>query len=313
MIVTVTDRGKEYKLQVEPVSQWCGTNIRKKQYIVSSIKKYFSSSKYAEYEKELIDNVYVDGKMAGRKYFVVHHISTREDLISNIKMGKTSMMGKYIVNQLNDFSFQTELEIIEESLSKIFDGINAVLMDKLGNISLDYEQNSIFDMAQYFEVRGKEGEYLEKLTNYELIEIYLELLGELQGIFPEKRMIIFENLDHILSVEQYKKMYKICQRIGEQTDSWFILTTSINGYVYLEKDNLESITVINDEEYILPDYIHLLQFINDSYPYYKLWEERELLCSLEKIIHNLCSENSMFEIKDPRGHVWNVFVRPASS
>ena len=298
MTLTVINAGKEYTLQLEPVSQWCGTNIMKKQYIISSVKKYFSSSKYAEYEKDIIDNVFIDGELVGRKYFSVHHISAKEDLISGIKMGKSSMMGKYIFNQLSEFNFQSELEIIEEALAKIFDDLNTVLMDKLGDITLDYEQNSVFDMALSLEVRGNEGEWLEKLPNEKLIKIYLELLNELQKSFPEKKMIIFENMDHLVSVEQYKTIYEICQRIGEQTDSWFVFTTSIPGYVFIDRDHLESVTVINDEEFILPDYMHLLQYINDSYPYYKIWEEKELLCSLEKIVHNLCNENQMLEIKD---------------
>ena len=47
MILSIDDR---LELNIECITQLCGINVQKKNYIIQNIVKYFSNTKYAEYE-----------------------------------------------------------------------------------------------------------------------------------------------------------------------------------------------------------------------------------------------------------------------
>lgn len=87
---------EEYVLQMEPVTQICGTNFFLKKYICDSLYKYFSSSKYLSFETDMIDNITMHGKDIGKDYFDVIQINGREDLIEKISMSKNSIMQEYV-------------------------------------------------------------------------------------------------------------------------------------------------------------------------------------------------------------------------
>ena len=90
-------------------------------------------------------------------------------------------------------------------------------------------------------------------------------------------LIIMENIDHIVSVEEYKLIIEKCESIIYDTDTWFILTTSINNYVTYNDRICEGITVFNDLIYICSDYEHMRDFIYEQFPYIHEWTEEELM------------------------------------
>ena len=47
MILSINDR---LELNIECITQLCGINVQMKNYIIRNIVKYFSNTKYAEYE-----------------------------------------------------------------------------------------------------------------------------------------------------------------------------------------------------------------------------------------------------------------------
>ena len=48
MRVKVTEFEKVYSFEMAPVTQLCGQNVQRKNYICESIRKYFSTYKYSE-------------------------------------------------------------------------------------------------------------------------------------------------------------------------------------------------------------------------------------------------------------------------
>ena len=42
----------EFEIDILPFVQLCGMNCKKKEFIINSIEKHFSSGKYKDYEKE---------------------------------------------------------------------------------------------------------------------------------------------------------------------------------------------------------------------------------------------------------------------
>ena len=83
---------KNDNISLEPITQVCGTNIKRKNAIINNIAKYFLGSKYAEYDEMQAYDIRVDDKVVGRKYFNVYRIKSKEDLVCGIEISKTSLM-----------------------------------------------------------------------------------------------------------------------------------------------------------------------------------------------------------------------------
>ncbi len=60
----------EYEIQMEQLAQLCGVDFEKVRYIIQSLYKYFSGGKYASYEEQMQDNIRIEGRKVGRKYFL---------------------------------------------------------------------------------------------------------------------------------------------------------------------------------------------------------------------------------------------------
>lgn len=48
MNVEITEFEKSYSFELEPITQLCGQNVRKKNYILESLRRYFGTYKYTE-------------------------------------------------------------------------------------------------------------------------------------------------------------------------------------------------------------------------------------------------------------------------
>ena len=93
MILSINDR---LELNIESITQLCGINVQKKNNIIQNIIKYFSTTKYAEYEDKDDCVIKIDDEVVGRKYYTTYYISNINDLISNIQISKNSIMKKYV-------------------------------------------------------------------------------------------------------------------------------------------------------------------------------------------------------------------------
>lgn len=56
-------------------------------------------------------------------------------------------------------------------------------------------------------------------------------------------------------------------------DAWFIVTTSIEGYVVLNRNLIEGINVINDCIFSFPDMEHIISFIRKNIPQKKFFKK----------------------------------------
>ena len=120
MIISV----KNDNISLEPITQVCGTNIKRKNAIINNIVKYFSGSKYAEYDEMQAYDIRVDDKVVGRKYFNVYRIKSKEDLVCGIEISKTSLMKKYLDYINTQYDNQIVYENIVNEYMKIFKHIN---------------------------------------------------------------------------------------------------------------------------------------------------------------------------------------------
>lgn len=113
MIFSIENGITTYEINVLPMTQLVGVNIEKKDFIIKSILKYFSTAKYKEYDSKYLDNIKIDGEHVGRSYFEIYHIARIEDVISAIKVSKTSLIMKYISSKLLGYNYQLELSQLE--------------------------------------------------------------------------------------------------------------------------------------------------------------------------------------------------------
>ena len=70
MILSIDDR---LELNIECITQLCGINVQMKNYIIQNIVKYFSNTKYAEYEDKDDCVIKIDNEVVGRKYFTTYY------------------------------------------------------------------------------------------------------------------------------------------------------------------------------------------------------------------------------------------------
>lgn len=282
MKIQVLHPCEEYEIQLESITQLCGVNFEKKQYIIRSMSKYFSNTKYTAYEKAITDNIRVDGEVVGRKYFSLFHIKTREDLIAAIKMSKSSLMFQCITEKYTEFRCQNIIDLIAENLTQLYMELNSSLQENMKKIEIGYSSKSLMEIIQNSEVYGLGEMPLENLSNSELLDIYVDLLWELQRKSPEKYLIIIEDIDHLVSYPIYQNLIKKVKKFCSEFNVWFVFSESILGFVFIDNQVIRGINVINHCIFSFPELEHLITFIQNNYP-----------CSMHLFPEDICEEIQM--------------------
>lgn len=264
----IKNKIEDYEIDVRNITQICGHNIRKKDFIKNSIEKYFSSSKYSDYERNMIENISINGEKVGRQYFSVHSFSTRIDLINEIKITKTSLLLKYLQLKCQEFDFQQDILEIDNIIDSIVNNMNSILNERIGKLELDYEIVDVFKMLSDCSIDLLNGNSIYEVSNLELIEMVINLIKELNVYDPKQRLLIFNNIDHLLDEKEYEKVLKKVKNESKKMDIYALFFISIEGYGVVEGDYLEGINVINDEIFSVPSIERLENFIKKHYPIY---------------------------------------------
>lgn len=87
---------------------------------------------------------------------------------------------------------------IDDELIQIYNMINKEIA-QLGDIRLKYEMSELWDMVQKSSVVPyKDDKFLENKSERELVNIFLNSLEKKLEISPERTLVIFKNLDHLI-------------------------------------------------------------------------------------------------------------------
>lgn len=297
MKIDVMEYEKRYTFELEAVTQLCGQNIPKKTYILESLRRYFSTYKYREESNKWRDNVRVDNELVGRKFFSMLSINGIADLLVMIKCSKQSLMLEYVKQLMQKFNWQMHLRMIHEELEEMFRIMNEDF-NRLGNIELTYTMSDVWDMVQKSNVIGSDEISLEDKGNYELLMIFLNLIEEVIKVNPKKMLVIVENIDHLISREEYEEVLNRLRNIGIKYDIYFLLSTSIDGYVGCDKELCHGITIFGDVDFQMPEFDEISKYIEDNYPYNKKLSEKHLRADLTKIIHRIGQKEFMSSIEE---------------
>jgi len=287
MKITVKRNTLNIEFSLEQFTQLCGTNIKDKEYVIDSLDKYFSTSKYQDYDAKYIDNILVDEEDVGRKYFETAVIRNRSDILNLLKITKTSRLKKHIEILLHESTCQEQLFAIENALNIIFNGINENLMYCDSMLNLEYEPSDIFEIVQKSDVRAQNDKYLEELTNYELLDELIKLLNAYQQDSGVKLMLIIDNIDHLIDKNEYEV---ICEKLLEaikKSDLWIIISTTLDGYAYITRYTITGITCINDIVYNMPTIDELMDFLGRHYPMYMEFCEDDIFKMMTLVIQHV--------------------------
>lgn len=279
---------KSHELELMPLTQLCGVNLPRKNFIITSLRKYFSAERYGEHEKKLIQNIRLEGEAVGRKYFKTLYFRERMDFIQGIKLGKTSLMMQYLSESIQDLQYQKYLENISGQLQKLFLTLNRELFSSVGNLELRYEEKDLLTMVQSTEICGCDELPIEMKDTWELIQLYFSVLLEIKAKLPEMTLVILENIDHMLCEEEYIRLCVWLEQIGKQHNLWFLLSTSIPGYTYISEESFPGINIINDLIYGMPEMEKMVVFLKENYPC--TFSEEEWQEKLKAVIHYIGKE-----------------------
>lgn len=294
-MIEIKEYEKKYLFKLEPITQICGQNIRKKSFVCESLRKYFSTYKYSEENNKWRDNVFFDGENIGRKNFSVLSIQQKMDVVGMIKLAKQSLMSEYLKILIQDYEWQKHMEIIDIELQKIFKILNKKLLN-IGEIGLSYSKNDVWNMVQSSELQLIGEEELIDCEEHELCSMFLKLLDEVLYVFPRKMIIIFENLDHMVSKKQYKLLIEKMTEISKKYAVYFVITISLDDYVVVNKENFMGITVFGKEDFQMPEFEMIRKFIEEGYPYDKKFEAEDIFKILEGIIQRIGREQYLYDI-----------------
>ena len=284
MILSIDDR---LELNIECITQLCGINVQKKNYIIQNIVKYFSNTKYAEYEDKDDCVIKIDNEVVGRKYYTTYYIANINDLISNIQISKNSIMKKYVDYVNSKYDNQLIYEDIVAGYEKIFAKINNNMKESGIGLMLDFMEEKITDVAQLAITRTLELGYIEKMSNYDLYVEYIKIMKAYYKDNPDKILLVLENIDHYINIEQYFSLMRQLEIMTLELDINIIVTTSIRGFAYINEKNITGINVINDEVFSMPMIEELQKFFEENYPCNYNINEKDMIYNITQIIHDI--------------------------
>jgi len=219
-------------------------------------------------------------------------------MIETIKIGKTNLLTQCIRYFLNDFDCQQQMSCIDENLTKIYLMLNKMLERNIVNLQLDYQYSDLWDIVQKSEVYLSDSRHIEEASDFELVKLCLDIIKQLLEINSEKTMILWENIDHLLTKEEYEYVVKECEDITKKYDIYFIFTTSLQQYVYVTESTIEGIHVYNEDDFIFPEIEKVQNFVNNHYPYYKEWSKEELYKAIKNNVHKIGMKGYLEEDKN---------------
>ncbi|MCQ2499624.1 MAG: type II CRISPR-associated endonuclease Cas1 [Lachnospiraceae bacterium] len=277
------------------VTQLCGQNIRRKQFVINSLIKYFSNEKYMESEEQYRDNVYIDNEQVGRNYFKVIRILNIEDILKLINVGKATLLSQYIKDRLAAFDCENHLVHIENIPIEIFNIINNEMVKSIGDIAIDFSTSDLWEIVQKSKAYSRDGEAIELKSPFELLRIMINLIIKNTQNSAERIIIDIENMDHWLDIGEYKSFMNEMITYSDIYNIYIIVSTSLDGYVLVRDDVIEGITVFNSIDFTFPNVERLSTFINENYPYFRIFENDELLKYITPMVQRIGKEGYIIE------------------
>lgn len=293
MKINIENKQKEFEINLQHVTQLIGTKIQDKEFIIRSIIKYFSKSKYAEYEEDMIDNIKINKEKKGREFFNIINIKDRESIILQLQEGKQTIFKQYFLKLLENINVDEEVNKIEREVKKIFERINIKMNEEINNFKLDYMVENIINMVSQSELVSVDDEEIYYIFTYKLLNVLIKMIYEIYKLSSTKTLVIIENIDHLITIKQYKDLIdNICSYDNENI--YFFMTASINGFVYVKNEIFSGINVINEKIFNVNSYERMKEYFVNVYPCEYTIKDEDMNKYLEMILNEVGNKEKSY-------------------
>lgn len=298
MNIKIINYNMELEFPIEPVMQMCGVNFRAKDFIISSLEKHFSTYRYKDYERKMVDNILYNDNPVGRKYLEICVIRNRQDIIKQLSMTKASLLMKAFQNIQMNYEYQSIYDQLADNLERLYIQINQNILAETF-IELGFELHEVLELIQKSIVKGPEECAIEELSSYELLVDLISLTNQskLHTYSTGKRLYIFSDIDHLLSIKEYKAIIEKC--ISDRIDSsYYLFTSGTDGYICMNEELITGVSVINDCMFVFEDFDRMREFIASHYPSNSMPDRAELFRLITATVHRIGKQDSALDERE---------------
>lgn len=292
---------EEVELNFSKFIQILGGNGEKTHSIVTEIAKYFSKYRYLDSECHIDNkNIRIDGEIIGRNYFNTIYVKTIDDIEENLNSSKSSALYEYLEGLIQDIDISKSVDKLNNEIQNLVNFFNEKIdieSLKINISNIDYNFNDLLKNNLKVVINDEKYQYIKYFPNIKKIKSFLEILVKNNERFPDRWLVIFENIDSYISKDEYRSIVKDIMEINNTTDIHFIITISKDGYVALDENTIESINVINNNIVFNVSNLEMLHsYVEEHYPYYRQFDKEEFIRKMIPIMNKIGDCESLLDV-----------------
>lgn len=291
---------KMIEIHMEKLTQFAGLNNEVKDYIFDSLAKYFSSHRYLEEEELQTDNIRMDGEIIGRGYYETTYFYDIRDIEEQFTFAKNCLLRDYLMELIDKQEISNQLFQINLQLQQFMDQLNIEMQKNVPELFISTDDFTVDEiLKKKMQVQLSRADYykISYMNNFDKYILYLEMLEELDYQKPNKRLLIFRNLDMYLKEDEYQKILNRMDAITNLHDWIFIIGSSLPNYCFISERQMGGINIINDDCFFVESLEKLKIFVEKNYPYERRFRDEELIEFLGEIIHDIGREIKLRSIE----------------
>mgnify|MGYP000844302966 CR=1 FL=1 len=284
-------------------TQIIGENQQLKYYIWQIIIWYFSGKKYDMEDlilfKQGEPEITSEDEVIKRTRYKIISIADIQDLIEQMEYKKGTVSFDFLRAKLDNIEALEQIDTINDKLDAISNCINQQMTVQIGDVHcrtesqyFSTEQLILKNFLPYFSI-GNIHVSFEFVENETKFLIFLKVLEDvLNENLTSEMLLIFRNMDDYLN---HASFIKCCQQLEEMTEKFtnlkVIIFPSNEGYLYINKDNIENVNIISEYVEHFYDFTFMYERFINAYPSNETPTESQFLASLQKIASYLfCSD-----------------------
>ena len=291
----INEKNSAVELSFSKLTQICGCNIYLKNYAMRYISKYFSKKKYNEDELEIYSGDYpkvlIDGEVVSRSRYDCIHITSVEDIEHELMFLKDSALYKYILSSFQTVDISANINTIDDAILKIANSFESNInfkTDLFNNIKIQptpIDKEIILKNFVSANVTNN-GLYLNYMTGFQKLNLYLQLQQELSKTDPNLKLVLISNIEKIIKKEEVQRFDDLVRNLLE-CNVHFIVESSTKEYILGTASDIENINILSNINASMPNIHTLTDTINRNYPTNKIFSEQKVYNIFKRIANNL--------------------------
>lgn len=274
-------------------NQVVGSNSELKHYVWQLLNWYFGGKKYSESDLDIFDQIepeiLIDDELVKRSAYRIISITNVNDLIEELSFKKGSVAYQYFKTRLNSIETMEKIEKISDLIEMISQDVNQTI--DLENQGLRFQLQAYpFNLDQLLSKNISPSlSYSDKQISFELANnegkfiLFLDMLEKLLAESSDPVLLILKNLDDFLSYDSFTRIFLRIESLTKELELKVINFPSNEGYLYLNQENIEGVTILAGQNHILDDLDFMYNRFKVNYPSTVVPSQSDFLKSLERI------------------------------